>query len=119
MNERLDSLEAELSAMRPHPLSAALLEGIEAGMVEPSARASRASRASGWPDRFLLSAVASGAMAACVIAAMLLKPAGEAFPSPPSVLVTTPSEPPRAGDYSLVVARAADPAWADELRFSP
>ena len=112
MNQRLDSLEAELSALRPRPLSAALLNGIEAGIDESASRPSR------WADRVLLSAIASGAMAACVIVGMVLKPAGEAFPSPPPVLAMPASAPPRAGDYSLVVARA-DSAWVDELRFSP
>ena len=116
MNPAFDELEAELAAMRPRPLSPALLEGIEGGMAESSAPSS--ARSSRWPDRFLLCAIASGAMAACVIVSILLQPSNQAFPSPPPVLAMPASAPPRAGDYSLVVARA-DSAWVDELRFGP
>ena len=54
MNPAFDELEAELAAMRPRPLSPALLEGIEGGMAESSAPSS--ARSSRWPDRFLLCA---------------------------------------------------------------
>ena len=101
MTDKLDHLEAELAAMRPRALSPALVDRIEADIVA-------APQPSRWPDRFLLSAIGSGAIAACVIVAMLLKPRSESFPSPPPVLAgtTATSDPPRAGDYSLVVARA-------------
>jgi hypothetical protein len=100
MSDRFEQLEAELAAMRPRALPAELSERIEADLVEASAT-------SRWPDRFLLSAIGSGAIAACVITAMLLKPTTDAFPSPPPVVATaTSADPPRAGDYSLVIARA-------------
>ena len=99
MNESLGKLEAELSAMQPRGLDAELLERIDANLAEASD--------SRCPDRFLLSAVASGAMAACLIVVMLLKPSAEAFTAPaPVVAVNAISDPPRAGDYSLIVARA-------------
>ena len=99
MTDQLQRLEAELGAMRPRPLSPDLVERIEADLTSPS-------HATPWADRFLMSAIASGAIAACVIVAMLLKPASDAFPSPPPVVANVTSDPPRAGDYSLVIARA-------------
>jgi hypothetical protein len=102
MTGKLDRFEAELAAVRPRALPMSLVERIEADLAagpEPSR----------WPDRFLLSAIASGAIAACVIVAVLLKPSSPAFPSPPPVLATMPpagSGLPRAGDFSLAVARS-------------
>jgi hypothetical protein len=102
MTDKLDRFEAELAAMRPRALPMSLVERIEADLAagpEPSR----------WPDRFLLSAIASGAIAACVIVAVLLKPSSPAFPSPPPVLATMPpagSDLPRAGDFSLAIARS-------------
>jgi hypothetical protein len=102
MTDQLNRFEAELAAMRPRPLRTSLAQRIEADLAAASESSSR------WPDRFLLSAIGSGAIAACVIVAMLLKPSSPAFPSPPPVLAKTSaaSEPPRAGDFSLAVARA-------------
>ena len=102
MSDDLQRLEAELVAMRPRGMSGALVERIESELAAAPVKPSP------WPDRFLLSAIGSGAIAACVVVTMLLKPASNAFPSPPSVLATAPpavSDPPRAGDFSLVVAR--------------
>jgi len=99
MNEQLNQLEAELAAMRPRALPAELVGRIEADIATDSRR-------SAWPDRFLLSAIGSGAIAACVIVGVLLKPATDAFPSAPPAVATSTSDPPRAGDYSLAMARA-------------
>ena len=99
MNERRNQLEAELAAMRPRSLPAELVDRIQAGIATDSQR-------SAWSDRFLLSAIGSGAIAACVIVGVLLKPASGAFPSPPSAVATATLDPPRAGDYSLAMARA-------------
>lgn len=102
MTDKLDQIEAELAAMRPRVPPRALVERIEADLAAAPER-------SPWPDRFLLSAIASGAIAACVIVAVLLKPYSQVFPSPPPVLATMPptgSNLPRAGDFSLAVARA-------------
>ena len=99
MNEKLDQLAAELVSMRPRAVPADLMERIESDLLAEA-------ELSPWPDRLLLSAICSGAIAACIILGMLLMPANGAFPSTPSVVATTTSEPPRAGDYSLVIARA-------------
>jgi hypothetical protein len=103
MSDKLQQLEAELAAMRPRALSPALVERIESELAAAPVKTSS------WPDRFLLSAIGSGAIAACVILAMLLKPASNAFPSPPLTVANTAAwDPPRAGDYSLVVVARAD-----------
>ena len=101
MTDKPDRFEAELAAMRPRGLSTSLVDRIEADLAA-------APEPLRWPDRFLLSAIASGAIAACVIIAVLLKPISQTFPSPPPMLAKTSaaSEPPRAGDFSLAVARA-------------
>ena len=99
MNEQLNQLEAELAAMRPRALPAELVDRIRADIAIDLQR-------SAWPDRFLLSAIGSGAIAACVIVGVLLKPAGETFPTPAPTVATATLDPPRAGDYSLAMARA-------------
>ena len=99
MNDKLDRLESELATMRPRALPAALVDRIEADLAAVL-------HLSRWPDRFLLSAIGSGAIAACVIVGVLLKPTTDAFPSTPPAVATATSDPPRAGDYSLVIARA-------------
>jgi len=99
MNDKTDHLAAELASMRPRRVSADLLDRIEYDLLTEAS-------GSPWPDRFLLSAICSAAIAACVIVGMLLTPPSGAFPSPPSVVATATSDPPRAGDYSLVIARA-------------
>jgi hypothetical protein len=105
MSDSLHRLESELAAMRPRPMPSALVERIEAGLAEPT----ESVIANPWPDRFLLSAIGSGALAACVIVGLLLAPQSHnAFPSPPPVVAkTAASDPPRVGDFSLAaVARA-------------
>jgi len=102
MTDKLDGLEAELAAMRPRALSRELIERIDDDLAEASAP-------SKWPDRFLVSAIGAGAIAASVIVAMLLKPMSEGLAAPVPVVATVPAapDPPRAGDFSLAaVARA-------------
>jgi hypothetical protein len=65
VNDRLERLEAELARLRPRPLPEALHEQIEA-------RLATARRP--WADRFLVSTMCAGALAACVIFAILLGP---------------------------------------------
>ena len=99
MTDNLESLEAELAAMRPRGLPSDLADRMAADL-DGAAVESR------WPDRFLLSAIGSGAIAACVIVSMLLKPDRVAPRAPaPTVAV---HEPLRAGDYALAMARAAE-----------
>jgi hypothetical protein len=99
MNDKLDRLAAELASMRPRRIPTDLVERIESDLMTEAPP-------SPWPDRLLISAICSGAIAACVIAGMLFVPANGAFPSPPSAVATATPDPPRAGDYSLVIARA-------------
>jgi hypothetical protein len=101
MNDKLDQLAAELASMRPRCVPTDLIEGIESDLMTDAPPSP-----SPWPDRFLVSAMCSGAIAACIIAGMLLAPADGAFPSAPPVVATAAPDPPRAGDYSLVIARA-------------
>jgi len=106
MTDKFDRFAAEFAAMRPRALPTSLVDRIDADLAA-------APEPSRWPDRFLLSAIASGAIAACVIVAVLLKPISQTFPSPPPVLATMPpagSDLPRAGDFSLAVARAETPS---------
>lgn len=108
MTDNLDGLESELAAMRPRALSHDLVARIEDDLAG-------ASSPSKWPDRFLVSAIGAGAIAACVIVAMLLKPMSDGLAAPAPVLATSieTREPARAGDFSLAVARA------DGLTFGP
>jgi hypothetical protein len=100
MNEPLNRLEAELAAMRPRGLPAELVQRIEANIAAADAQQSP------WPDRFLLSAIGSGVIAACVIVGVLLKPANEPVPQRAPAVMAATSDPPRAGDFSLAIARA-------------
>jgi hypothetical protein len=64
VSERLERLEAELARLRPHALPEALHERIETRLVERHL----------WADRLLVSTMCAGALAACVIVAVLLAP---------------------------------------------
>lgn len=101
MNEH-DSLEAELSALRPHSLSPELRQRIGDQFTSMTLRHSR------WLVRPIL---AGGFVAACIVAAILLRPKANGIVkvdspqiaplnnSPPDVLPTT--EQPNAFDGSL------------------
>jgi|GEM_PF-5058889 len=73
MIEPEDRIEAELARMRPHPMPADLTERLDACLSAPEP-------ASPWPDRFLVSAMAAGALAACVIIGVLLTVATDSAP---------------------------------------
>src|SRR5438132_1303915 len=106
VTDRLDRLEAELSAMRPRAVSPELAGRIESSITNVNARP--------WGDRFLLSSMASGAIAACVIVAVLAtQPSAPLRPGAPMNAMTTPV--PRVGDYPLVLARA-DADWIDAVK---
>jgi hypothetical protein len=100
MTEQPNPLEAELAAIKPRKMSPSLSEQLEAHMAT-SAMPRRS-------DRFLLSAISAGALAACVILAVLLS---EITPSPavPSAAIV-PSQSPTIRDYQLALARA-DAPW--------
>src|SRR5438093_1523136 len=104
MSDRLDRLEAELAEMRPRPLPTGTVDDIGHRL---------ATAARPWADRMLLSAVSAGGIAACVIAAVLLRE----MTATPTQLGPTPviAASPTASDAPLAFARA-DVRWADELR---
>jgi hypothetical protein len=96
MTDRRDRLEAELAGMKPRTVPVDLAERIGACL----------SHKSSWADRFLLSSIGAGAMAACVILTVLLmQSTGPAFPAPPQSATATP----RLGDYQMTLARADIP----------
>jgi hypothetical protein len=74
MTDTVQELEAELSAMTPRPMGPRLTDGLAAILEEPAERS--------WSDRVLVLAMGAGALAACIIIALLaLEPAG-APPAP-------------------------------------
>jgi hypothetical protein len=104
MSERIERLESELAGMQPRPISEQLLSGIESRFAAGEARS--------WADRFLLTSIGAGALAACVILTVLLsEPRGW----DPGAAGTTPPSSFRAGDYPIAFARA-DAAWLDPYK---
>jgi hypothetical protein len=104
MSERIERLEAELVGMQPRPISADLLSGIESRFAAGEARP--------WADRFLLTSIGAGALAACVIVTVLMsEPRG----SDPGAASTRSPSSLRAGDYPIAFARA-DGTWFDPFK---
>ena len=97
MNEDFDSLEAELSGIRPRKLTPDLADRIAAPLSLPQSRS--------WSDRLLLCAIGSGAIAACMIVLLLF---GEptSRDRPQSAMADTSA--PRAGDLSVLADRQED-----------
>src|SRR6059036_938921 len=90
MSERIERLEAELVGMQPRPMSAQLLSGIESRFAAGEARP--------WADRFMLSSITAGALAACVIVTVLMsEPRGSDLRAAGA---TSPASL-RAGDYPM------------------
>ena len=112
MTDPLERLEAELANMRPRPMPAELSARI-ARSLEPSP-GTRTPRS--WPDRCLVGALSTGALAACVIAAVLLNESSRSslLPAPMAAVGRGPATP-QVGSSPLVFARA-DPGWADLLK---
>jgi hypothetical protein len=114
MNERPEHLEQELSFMRPRELPADLVDrigsSINAGETTKEERGGGGRGGGGRGNRFLLCAICSGALAACVIVSVLMS---ELMPAPSSPQIgaaasaPTPNVP-RCGDASLALARADD-----------
>jgi hypothetical protein len=100
VTDPLQRLEAELSRMRPQPLGGSVRERIETDLAGCSP----------WPDRFLLSAIGSGALAACVIVAILLGDLRTSSPVAAEQTKQVNSDAPRLGDSILAIARA-DAPW--------
>lgn len=110
MNDPLNRLEREMAAMHPVSMSEELIGRIEIAVAENEI-------ASPWPDRFLMSAMASGAIAACTILVILL--GGGARSAEPRINAMQAVVPaPRASGIVIspfALARA-DAAWAEILK---
>ena len=105
MTDRREQLEAELAAMRPRAVPDDLTAEVEERLARHQTEVG--------PDRILISAIATGAIAACVIVAMLIvqEPAG----MPPASPMQSAADVPRAGDVSQALARA-DGLWVDRMK---
>jgi hypothetical protein len=103
MNERIDRLEAELSAMRPRDLSPHLAGTIAAALCEPARRS--------WSDRILVFAVSAGALAACVIVSLLMIDLKHVPPEPVNVFTARDVNMPA---HTYAFARASS-AWGDDI----
>lgn len=112
MTDPLERLEVELAGMRPRPMPADLTARI-ARTLEPG-RAVQVDRR--WPDRCLIGALSSGALAACVIAGVLLNESSRpiAVPSPMTDVAFNPAIP-QVGNSPQLFAHA-DAGWADLLK---
>lgn len=103
MNDRLNNLDARLARLRPRPISAALEDHIAEGLA--------ASGANRTDDRFLWSAIVSGALAACVVIALLINDAtsGSRFPRQRVIYESAMQ------DSTGPMLASADHRWGDEL----
>jgi hypothetical protein len=105
MSDRIDKFEAELAQMTPRALPADLAGSIESSL---------ASVRSVWSDRVLAATMFAGAIAACVIVAVLMDqssyPTAQTQQTNPSLAAT-----PTLGDYQKSLA-FADIAAADLSR---
>lgn len=110
MAEAENQLEAELSGMQPFPMPDELANRIELDLKEP------ANLTSPWPDRFLLAAMASGALAACALVAVLLVDFAEPdrMLAPTQMAVLAPHSS-KAAATPLAFAHG-NPDWADVLK---
>ena len=113
MTDRPDRLEAELSGMQPLDLPAELTERIGSSL------SGIGSTRSPWPDRCLLSAMGAGALAACVIVAILLGlPRTSESGDESKVVVNSTNmrtDVPRFGDSPLALGRGSA-AWIDNWK---
>jgi hypothetical protein len=108
VTDRLEKLEAELKRLRPAPLPGELSSRIEREMSLPAMGS--------WSDRILLFAMSSGAVAACVIVAIVMSESS-ALPAAPANLAAISPPPTRAGDATMMFAEA-DNAWWKRLEMS-
>ena len=112
MTDPLERLEAELAAMHPRSMSAALVDRIGRALDGDASHKSPGR----WADRLLIGVMSAGALAACVIATVLLVGSSttdaKAIPSPmihPEAALSRADGPPLAFAY-------ANPAWADLMK---
>jgi hypothetical protein len=110
MTDPIKELEAELSSMQPSPFPATLAARVETELLTSE------SRLSPWPDRFLLSAICSGALAACMIIVVLV---GGAMGSNPSAGPTEQVNAKERSSGSVAASLAFapnDPVWMELLK---
>ncbi len=103
MNDRIEHLEAELSAMRPRKASARLVDELSAVVSEPIGRS--------WSDRVLVFAMSVGALAACIIIGLLMFEPTYSPPAPGQSMTARAVEQP---DHAYVCARASR-TWSDVI----
>jgi hypothetical protein len=105
MTDPLNSLENELRQMKPRQFPRELNEAIEMHLADRT----------GWPwaDRCLVGAMSAGALAACVIVALVLAESWTvpARPATPIADIQTP----RLGDRPVLLA-GADFQWTNESK---
>ena len=105
MTDGHENLEAELARMRPWAISDSIAQSIEEKL---SVRARWT-----WPDRFLLATMSGGALAACVIIAMLAQGPSRSVDRPSAMDLKVNST--LLPESPIALARA-DPAWLDANR---
>jgi hypothetical protein len=100
VTDRLDKLESELAMMRPRDLPPRVSDGVERTLAEPTRSGRRRS------DRLLLTAMAAGSLAACVIVGVVLSALANANTAPTRDPAPVMATVPHAGDVMLALARA-------------
>ncbi len=100
MNERMEQLEAELSAMRPRSVSPGLVGELSAALRAPRGRS--------WSDRVLVFAMGVGALAACIILALLILEPKYVPPAAGPAIAARAARP----DHTYAFARASS-VWRD------
>jgi hypothetical protein len=109
MTDPINELEAELSGMQPTPVLETLAGRIESDLMSAVGRASR------WPDRFLLAAISSGALAACVLFGVLLTDLTGANASPGSIRAANLGPAPTRQAAAPLAFAHGSPVWIEFL----
>jgi hypothetical protein len=103
VNEQIEQLEAELSAMRPRNASARLVDRLSAAVSERIGRS--------WSDRVLVFAMSVGALAACIIISLLISEPTYVPPAPGKAITVRAAGLP---DHAYAFARASS-VWRDGI----
>jgi hypothetical protein len=105
MTDPIDSLERELREMKPRQLPREVQHAIESRVADARSRS--------WGDRCLVGAMSAGAMAACVIAALMAANSWSASAGPGPAI--SEAQMPGFADRPVMLA-GADFQWADEQK---